>query len=213
MQKTSRVFLPVLVASLLSSSLCAAAEEHDHAAAANSAASISAVKGGAWSDASVWSGGAVPKAGDIVTIGQGMDLVLDVSPPALNGINLDGKLTFSDDKDLELTTEWIMMRGGLEIGTEREPHTRNATITLTDNIKGENINGMGDRVDQFIDGDGQDVGIFGEGTGADVVLDAGLVGDGRIRGRTCGKCLRARQAQDSAQACLEDSHRTPPTSW
>jgi cell migration-inducing and hyaluronan-binding protein len=31
------------------------------------------------------------------------------------------------------------------IGSESRPHTRNATITLTDNVPGENINGMGDR--------------------------------------------------------------------
>jgi cell migration-inducing and hyaluronan-binding protein len=37
------------------------------------------------------------------------------------------------------------MRGTLEIGTESRPHMSNATITLTDAIPGENINGMGDR--------------------------------------------------------------------
>jgi cell migration-inducing and hyaluronan-binding protein len=105
-----------------------------------------AVKAGLWSDSSTWSGGAVPRAGGIVTIGEGMDVVLDVSPPALNGIRLNGKLSFSDDADLELTTEWIELHGELQIGTEARPHTRNATITLTDNVKGEDIMaGMGDR--------------------------------------------------------------------
>ena len=56
-----------------------------------------AVSGGNWSDPSTWSGGAVPQAGDIVTIGEGMDVVLDVSPPGLNGMNLDGKLSFSNN--------------------------------------------------------------------------------------------------------------------
>ena len=36
----------------------------------------SAVKGGLWSDSSTWSGGAVPEAGDVVTIGAGLDVVL-----------------------------------------------------------------------------------------------------------------------------------------
>ena len=40
-----------------------------------------AVKDGLWSDSSTWSGGAVPRTGDIVTIGRGLDVVLDVSPP------------------------------------------------------------------------------------------------------------------------------------
>ena len=105
----------------------------------------SAVKSGMWSDSSTWSGGVLPAEGDIVTIGEGMNIVLNVSPPALNGINLNGSLTFADGAELELTTEWILNRGRLEIGTESDPFTGKATITLTDNFKGENINGMGDR--------------------------------------------------------------------
>src|SRR6185295_2337667 len=56
-----------------------------------------------------------------------------------HGLKLAGTLSFADDKDLELTTEWIMVHGALEIGTEAKPHTRKATITLTDNVKGEDI--------------------------------------------------------------------------
>ena len=105
-----------------------------------------AVSDGNWSDASTWSGGDVPAAGDIVSIGAGVDVVLDVSTPALNGLHIDGKLSFSNDADVELTTEWVTLRGELEIGTEARPHTANATITLTDNNPGEDMMaGMGDR--------------------------------------------------------------------
>ena len=39
-----------------------------------------------------------------------------------------------------------MLHGELAIGTEAKPHTRKATITLTDNVKGEDVMaGMGDR--------------------------------------------------------------------
>ncbi|MDG2174669.1 MAG: G8 domain-containing protein [Gammaproteobacteria bacterium] len=113
--------------------------------AAAQAQGPSAVQSGQWSDSSTWSGGAVPGENDIVTIGAGMDVILDVSPPALNGINLNGTLTFANDEEIELTTEWILNRGELQIGTESDPYTGNATITLTDNNPGENINGMGDR--------------------------------------------------------------------
>jgi hypothetical protein len=99
-----------------------------------------------WSDPATWPSGAVPAAGDKVIIGKDQKVLLDVSPPALAGLSIDGKLVFSNDKDLELTTEWIMLHGELEIGTAAKPHTRNATITFTDNVKGEEVMaGMGDR--------------------------------------------------------------------
>src|SRR5689334_18791316 len=105
-----------------------------------------------WSDAATWPDKKVPGKDAVVTIDRGMDVVLDVAPPALHGLTIDGKLSFADNKDLELTTEWIMVHGELEIGTEAKPHTRKATITLTDNVKDEDFGGMGgnDRSDRGI---------------------------------------------------------------
>jgi cell migration-inducing and hyaluronan-binding protein len=116
-----------------------------HAVVEAQAQSSSAVNGGLWSDPATWADREVPGEGDAVTIGEGMEVVLDVSPPPLDGIRLNGKLSFADDRDLELTTEWILVHGELEIGTEAAPHTRNATITLTNNVPDENIEEMGDR--------------------------------------------------------------------
>src|SRR5690606_27948598 len=104
-----------------------------------------AVGSGNWSDASIWSGGAVPQAGGSVTIASGQTVLLDFSPPALNGLTIFGKLAFADEADLSLSTEWIMVHGELEVGTEARPFTHNATITLTDNVKDEQLMGMGDR--------------------------------------------------------------------
>src|SRR5580765_1906214 len=98
-----------------------------------------------WSDAATWPDKKVPGKDAVVTIGKDMNVVLDVSPPPLHGLTINGKLSFADNKDLELTTEWIMLHGELEIGTEAKPHTRNATITLTNNVPGEDIDTMGDR--------------------------------------------------------------------
>jgi cell migration-inducing and hyaluronan-binding protein len=98
-----------------------------------------AVKQTRWSDAATWPDRKVPVAGDKVTIAKDRHVLLDVTPPALNGLTIDGKLSFADNKDLELTSEWIMLHGELEIGTEAKPHTRKATITLTDNVKDEDI--------------------------------------------------------------------------
>src|SRR5215470_6869430 len=92
-----------------------------------------------WSDPATWPDRKVPAKDDVVTIEKDMNVILDVSPPPLHGIKLDGTLSFADTKDLELTTEWIVVHGTLEIGTEAKPHTRMATITLTDNVKDEDI--------------------------------------------------------------------------
>src|SRR6266700_2863094 len=105
----------------------------------------STASGKRWSDAATWPDKKVPGKDAVVTIEKDMDVVLDVSPPPLHGLRLNGKLSFADNKDLELATEWIMVHGELEIGTEAKPHTRNATITLTNNVPGEDIDAMGDR--------------------------------------------------------------------
>jgi len=102
-------------------------------------------RGGLWSEASTWSGGAVPAAGGKVVIGGGHDVILDVSPPELGSITINGKLSFADEADLALSTEWILVFGELQIGTEANPFEHKATITLTDNVKGEQLMGMGDR--------------------------------------------------------------------
>jgi hypothetical protein len=106
-----------------------------------------------WSDSATWPDKKVPAKDDVVTIEKDMNVILDVSPPALRSVTINGKLSFADNKDLELTAEWIMVHGELEIGTEARPHTRNATITLTDNVKDEDMSGVGgtsDRSDRGI---------------------------------------------------------------
>src|SRR5213079_3077596 len=125
------VFLLSLVPAFLFGSVSAVVQAQN--------AGTPAVKQSRWSDPATWPGRKVPVAGDKVTIEKGKDVVLDVRPPALNGLTIEGKLSFADNKDLELTTEWVMVHGELEIGTEARPHTRKATITLTDNVKGEDI--------------------------------------------------------------------------
>ncbi|MEO8096245.1 MAG: G8 domain-containing protein [Acidobacteriota bacterium] len=112
---------------------------------AQQGSSSTAVKGGRWSDAATWADKKVPGKDAVVTIEKDMNVVLDVSPPELHGLTINGKLSFADNKDLELTTEWIMLHGELEIGTEAKPHTRNAAITLTNNVPGEDVQAMGDR--------------------------------------------------------------------
>ncbi len=99
-----------------------------------------------WSDAATWPDRRVPRAGDKVTIPAGQHVVLDVTPPALGSLTIEGKLSFANNRDLELTTEWVVLHGELEIGTAASPHTRKATITLTNNVRDEEpMKDMGDR--------------------------------------------------------------------
>ncbi len=106
-----------------------------------------------WSDPATWPDKKVPAKDAVVTIEKDRHVILDVSPPALRSVTINGTLSFADNKDLELTTEWVMVHGALEIGTEARPHTHKATITLTDNVKDEDMSGIGgtnDRSDRGI---------------------------------------------------------------
>jgi cell migration-inducing and hyaluronan-binding protein len=122
-----------------------AQDSHDHMDMSAPGSAV-AVKQTRWSDPASWPGGKVPKAGDAVTIARDKNILLDVSPPALRSLTINGKLAFSNALDLELKTDWIYLPGGeLDIGSEAKPYTRKATITLTDNVPNEDINTMGDR--------------------------------------------------------------------
>jgi hypothetical protein len=146
----------LLPAALMLGAGTAAVAQEDHAhmkMPALAAAASSAVGQSRWSDPKSWPDGKVPRAGDAVTIAKDKNIVLDVTPPALRSLTIEGKLSFSNDKDLGLTTEWIYLPGGeLDIGSEAHPHTTKATITLTDNVKDENINTMGDRGIMLLNG-------------------------------------------------------------
>jgi hypothetical protein len=98
-----------------------------------------------WSDPASWLNRKFPAAGDKVEIASGKEVILDINTPALAGLTINGKLSFANNADVELTTEWVMVHGELEAGTEAAPHTRKATITLVNNVKDEEMMGMGDR--------------------------------------------------------------------
>src|ERR1700733_13190064 len=145
MRKRSLLFLSLLVPAFL-------VLGGDAVVKAQQKASTPA-SGKRWSDAATWPDKKVPGKDAAVTIGKDMNVVLDVSPMPLRSLTIQGKLSFADKKDLELTTEWVMVHGELEIGTEAKPHTRKATITLTDNVKDEDMTGTGgtnDRSDRGI---------------------------------------------------------------
>lgn len=96
-----------------------------------------------WSDPATW-GGRVPEAGEQVTIPADKTVVLDISPPPLAGLQIDGTLLFAE-QDVQLSASWIMLHGRLAIGSALQPFTHKAEITLTANDTTENLMGMGTR--------------------------------------------------------------------
>jgi cell migration-inducing and hyaluronan-binding protein len=98
-----------------------------------------------WSNPSTW-GGQVPVAGSTVTIPAGKTVLLDVSPPPLGELRIDGDLVF-DNRNLNLTVDAIMVRGSLTAGTANNPYTADAEITLTGTNPAADVGmGMGTKV-------------------------------------------------------------------
>jgi cell migration-inducing and hyaluronan-binding protein len=95
MKKSGSVLLGSVVPAFLLSGVFGVAQAQTGSPAATSTK---------WSDPNTWPNRKVPVAGDKVVIARDKDVILDVSPPALGGLSIDGKLTFSDSADLELTT-------------------------------------------------------------------------------------------------------------
>lgn len=105
-----------------------------------------------WSDAGAWPGGALPAEGDVVAIAAGESVLLDVDPPRLGGLRIDGALVFAE-RDLHLRADWIMVHGALHVGSSARPFAHAATITLTGGPDGPDVMGMGRAVLGLMDGD------------------------------------------------------------
>jgi len=86
----------------------------------------------------------VPQTGEAVLIPEGARIELDVSPPALAGISVDGVLEFAR-KDIDLTADWIAVRGTLRVGTEAVPFSDKARITLAGLTGADSIPTIGTR--------------------------------------------------------------------
>ena len=113
-------------------------------AAASSTMAKTSASARKWSDPKTW-GGSVPTEGAVVEIPVGATVVLDTSPPELNGLHVDGKLVFGDT-DIRLRSDYIMVHGKFQVGTARNPYGHEATITLTQENRSANVMGMGGRL-------------------------------------------------------------------
>lgn len=102
-----------------------------------------------WSVASSWPSGVVPTANSNVVIGAGLSIVLDVSPPELKSIIVDGgRFVWGNFDNLEVVTGALIARNGGEIwvGSEDCLFTKKAYITLTGTPASTNYTGLGNKV-------------------------------------------------------------------
>jgi hypothetical protein len=85
----------------------------------------------AWSRNTTWGGEAPPIEGDTVVIPPGHRVLLDVSPPRLFALVVQGTLEFADEADIRLDAHYIIVNGGtFQVGTEANPFQHKAVITL-----------------------------------------------------------------------------------
>ncbi len=90
-----------------------------------------------WSNPESWPSKKVPGPMDVVHILPDQHIHLDTSPPPLSGLLIEGTLSIQD-KNLELVTSWISIKGGtLQAGTEASPFESKAIITLIETSQTE----------------------------------------------------------------------------
>lgn len=92
---------------------------------------VDSLAGMRWSDPATWAPALVPKLNDGVIIPEGRTVVLDVSPPPLTRLLINGTLRVAPDVDVTLSATEVHVKGTLQIGTEARPHLRRFVLTLT----------------------------------------------------------------------------------
>lgn len=93
-----------------------------------------------WSSKYTWGGLDPPLEGESVYIKEGQTVFLDVSTPVLNLILIEGNLIFEDEQDIHLQAKYIFINNGkLQIGTETNPFSHYATITLHGRVRDPEI--------------------------------------------------------------------------
>lgn len=97
-----------------------------------------------WSDPDTW-GGRVPVAGQDVVVPAGRAVVLDVDPPALGHVRVEGELYLEDSGDRVLRAASILVTGRFSAGSASRPFTHRAEIVL-DGADSDNVAGMGAHV-------------------------------------------------------------------
>ena len=84
-----------------------------------------------WSDTATWGGEVPPREGEFVQIPAGQNVLVDISPPKLEVINVEGELRFKDGEDLKFQANSIFINGGRFVaGTENSCFSSQLEIEL-----------------------------------------------------------------------------------
>ncbi len=136
-----------------------------------------------WSALTTWKNDEPPIEGDTVVIPNDQSVLLDVSPPRLFLLLVQGTLVF-DRQDLSMNASYIFVNGGkMQIGTEEEPFLNKVVITLHgDRVADVEIPHVGSKVlavsnRMYTDEQDQSTNLIDE-------IDAGVLDiHGRVRQR------------------------------
>ncbi len=84
-----------------------------------------------WSNASQWSNQVLPLSSSRVEVPYEWNLLLDVSPPVLDYLEVNGNLVFDNTQDLTLQSHYIWVnKGTIRVGSESMPYSQTANIIL-----------------------------------------------------------------------------------
>lgn len=85
-----------------------------------------------WSEEITWGYDFKPNEGDLIHVPAGQSLWVDESTPALEGIVVEGRIIFADEADMTITTNFIIINGGIfQAGTESKPYRHNLLFNMT----------------------------------------------------------------------------------
>ena len=100
-----------------------------------------------WSDIRTWGTDIPPIENDLLYVPAGMPLFVDQSTPRLAGIIVtDGKLIFSDEKDIEIHTDLILInKGEFRAGTKEVPHLNKLKFVLYGSYHGKQLPMFGNK--------------------------------------------------------------------
>ncbi len=84
-----------------------------------------------WSNATQWPNQVLPPSNSRVEVPYEWNLLLDMSTPVLNYLEINGNLIFDNSQNITLQGQYIWVKKGtIRIGSENAPYSQYANIIL-----------------------------------------------------------------------------------